>query len=485
MTMIAKIPTRPRPRDLVILALCLLMLSELIYSLHWQDSGWQPRAVLRVAVPRHEWMRGAVPRLGPGFEQELLDAFCRDTGMHWQRLTPASWDEAWDMLRDGRADVVLGLGSTPPADLAESVTAGPAYASFKPVIIHNDRRYGVRDDCEMCDKPILVSANADLHQALDAKADDLDCTPKAVVGKDLDIVPLLETLDANKARFALVDEGRFRLWQPFYSRLRKSRTLPGTIAYRWYWNETRQNTAHALAAFWKRTDNSPRLADLYDKYFGFLPKDADPYEIHHLQKTLQDALPRYGAAIARAARKNNVDPLLLVAMLYQESRFDENARSKTGVRGLMQITQDTADLLGVDRNNPLDSIRGGARYLRMLHDDISTPGLDERTRWLFALAAYNRGPGHLQDATDLAVRLGGTGTTWRELRAAFPKLAWERWYKNAKYGYTKGYEVVSYVERIRYYHYILRGLITLRRPEADLLATLFGPKSMPYIASAE
>lgn len=255
--------TDPTPaRDLVILALCLLLLCELVYSLHWQQEGYHARTVLRVAVPRHEWMRGAVPGFGPGFEQELLDTFCREGGMRWQRLTPDSWGEAWAMLRDDRADVVLGLGSTPPDDLADAVAEGPAYASFKPIIIHNDRRYGVRKDCEMCDRPILVSANANLKDALDAKADDLDCTSNAVISDGLDIVPLLDTLGANEARFALMDEDRFRLWQPFYHRLRKSRALPGSIAYRWCWNTRDKDLGRALDAFWIRTNKSPRLADV-------------------------------------------------------------------------------------------------------------------------------------------------------------------------------------------------------------------------------
>lgn len=476
MQMNVKISNTLRARDLVILALTILLLAEMVNAMHWREGGFGTGDVLRVAVPKHEWVRGAVPQFGPGFEQELLDAYCRDNGLRWKRLTPASWDEAWDMLRDGRADVVLGLGSTPPADLAETVAPGPVYASFNPVIIHNNRRYGVRQDCEMCDRPILVSSNTELHDALQDKAAGMDCTPSAVVSDGLDILPLLETLSANQARFALVDEGRFRLWQPFYYQLRMSRALPGAIDYRWYWNTHDEARDSSLEAFWTRMDQSPKLADLYDKYFGFLPEDGDAFEVFHLQKTLREALPKYGAAIARAALKNDIDPLLLVAVIYQESRFDENARSKTGVRGLMQITTDTARLLGVDRTDPLESIKGGARYLRMLHDNVPAAGLDERTRWLFALAAYNRGPGHLTDALDLSRRLGGYGNSWRELKDVFPKLAWERWYKDTKYGYTRGYEVVNYVERIRYFHYILRGLVTLERPEAELLAAVYGGK---------
>jgi len=461
----------------VILAVALLFLVELVYTMHWRESGYRARTVLRVAVPGHEWVQGAPARLGRGFEQELLDAYCRENGLAWKLLKPESWDQAWAMLRSGEADVVLALGSTPPPDLADRVVPGPVYARFNPVIIHNDRRFGVRTDCELCDQPILVSANAALHDALQGQGDELDCTPSAVVGDGLDLVPLLDSLDGNQARFALVDEGRFRLWQPFYHRIRTSRALPESIPYRWYWSDADQPLAQSLESFWTRMDNSPALADLYDRYFGFLPEEADHFELYHLLRAVSTHLPRYGATIARAAAQSGIDPLLLVAMLYQESRFQAGAVSKTGVRGLMQITADTARLLGVDRTDPQQSILGGARYLRMLHDALDDQGLDEDTRWLFALAAYNQGPGHLNDAVALAQRLGGTGASWRELKDSFPKLAWERWYKDAKHGYTRGFEAVAYVDSIRYYHYILRGLVALGRPEAQVLAAVYdGPE---------
>lgn len=476
-TMHVNIPTRPRAGDLVILAVALLLLVELVYAMHWREAGYRARTVLRVAVPGHEWIQGAPARQGRGFEQELLDAYCRDNGLTWKLLETGTWDQAWAMLERGKADVVIALGSVPPAALAKRAVPGPAYARFNPVIIHNDRRFGVRTDCELCDQPILVSTNAALHDALQGRGDELDCTPSAVVGDGLDIVPLLDTLDGNQARFALVDEGRFRLWQPFYHRIRTSRALPESIPYRWYWDGTDQPLARSLEAFWTRMDGSPALADLYDRYFGFLPEESDPFELAHLLRTVGTRLPRYGATIARAAAQSGIDPLLLVAVLYQESRFDPGAVSKTGVRGMMQLTADTARRLGVDRNDPRQSILGGARYLRMLHDALDDPALDDDTRWLFALAAYNQGPGHLNDAVALARRLGGTGASWRELKDAFPKLAWERWYKDAKHGYTRGFEAVAFVESIRYYHYVLRGLVALERPEAQALAAVYdGPE---------
>lgn len=464
-----------KPWELVVLAISLLILVQLVFVQQWQAGrfAWQP--VLRVAAPEHEWIDGELTPYGKGFEHELLDRFVALNGMTWTWIKTENWAEAWDLVKNGRADVVPGLGSRPPESMDVKVAAGPVYARTRALIVHNDKRFGVRNDCDVCERPILVTSNPLITNALAADTGDLDCTPSTVVSPGLRLTPVLDTLSRNQARFALVDERRFALWQPFYQRIQPSRLIKGDLEYRWYWSERSPDLARALADFWDGLETRDDLADLYDKYFGFLPKKTDYYELRHMARTLRDKLPRYRDAIFKAARANDIDPLLLVAVIYQESRFDSAARSKTGVRGMMQITRATARQLGVNRMDPVESIEGGARYLRGIYDDLADLNLDDQTRWLFAVAAYNRGPGHLRDAVALAKRLGGDGSSWRQLKDVFPKLSYERWYRDAKYGYTKGYEVVNYVERIRYYRYILHGLIVLSRPEAQQLAALVGP----------
>jgi membrane-bound lytic murein transglycosylase F len=147
--------------------------------------------------------------------------------------------------------------------------------------------------------------------------------------------------------------------------------------------------------------------------------------------------------------------VLLAAQAYQESHWNPRARSPTGVRGIMMLTQITAREVGVtNRLDPRQSIFGGARYLaRMrarLPEDIAEP---DRT-WL-ALAAYNVGWGHLKDARELARELGLNPDHWRELREALPLLAEPRYYEELKYGYARGTEPVRYVQRIREYRHVL------------------------------
>lgn len=452
--------------------MALLVLGELTYIQQWRAAGYGQPPVLRVAAPAHEWAQSGLSPFGPGFEQELLDKFCAESGMRWVRVKTDSWQDAWDMVADNRADIVLSLGTTPPDALSKKLEQGPTYANFRPVIVHSDQRYGLREECDMCDRPILVSSNPALPDSIRERAKAIDCKPELVISTDPDVTPILERLHKNQARFGLMDQGRFKLLQPFFDKVREARQLPGDIAYRWYWSTRSPALSQALENYWKSMNDSDAMDNLYDKYFGFLPEETDYYEIRHLVKTMEKKLPIYGDAIVKAAHRNNIDPLLLTAVIYQESRFDAAATSHTGVRGLMQLTQITAAEMGVNRNDPFDSIRGGSRYLRKLHDGLEGLELNETQRWLFTLAAYNRGAGHLRDAIELARNLGHEGNSWRELKEAFPKLAYERWYKNARHGYTRGYEAVDYVDRIRYYYYILHGLVVLSRPEAQQLAAL-------------
>lgn len=89
--------------------------------------------------------------------------------------------------------------------------------------------------------------------------------------------------------------------------------------------------------------------------------------------------------VARAAaRKNGVPEDLFLRLVQQESGWNVGAVSPKGATGLAQLMPGTADLMGVDINDPKDNLHGGARYLKMMYDRFGS--------WKLALAAYNAGP---------------------------------------------------------------------------------------------
>jgi membrane-bound lytic murein transglycosylase F len=167
-----------------------------------------------------------------------------------------------------------------------------------------------------------------------------------------------------------------------------------------------------------------------------------------------------------AGKQWNVDWRLLAAVGYQESHWRSHAVSPTGVRGIMMLTEATADYLNIqDRMNPESSIYGGAEFLarqaERVPDTVSEP---DRT-WM-ALAAYNVGFNHLRDARQIVEWQGGDPDTWVDVSKALPLLANQRWYSRVPYGYARGWEPVLYVNNIRNYYNIIRW-ITSNEGDSD------------------
>jgi membrane-bound lytic murein transglycosylase F len=174
------------------------------------------------------------------------------------------------------------------------------------------------------------------------------------------------------------------------------------------------------------------------------------------RRAIEDVLPDYEKSIRRAAAANGLPWELLAALSWQESHWNPKAASPTGVRGFMMLTLPTAKELGVeDRLNPLESLKGGAKYLanmkERLPDDIKEPN---RT-WM-ALAAYNMGFGHLLDARVLAARRGLDANSWTDIRQVLPLLQKPAIYNSLRHGRGRGVQALHFVQQIRTYMYILR-----------------------------
>lgn len=209
-----------------------------------------------------------------------------------------------------------------------------------------------------------------------------------------------------------------------------------------------------MEKFFSRIENDGTLERLIERYYGhndrIVPIDAAVF----LTKT-NKVLPRYRALFEEAGSLTGIEWQLLAAMAYRESRWDPLATSYTKVRGMMMLTEDTADRMNVtNRLDPRESIMAGARYLQLLKEQLSLR-IDEPERTWMALAAYNQGMGHLEDARLLAQREGLNANSWTDVQKVLPKLRNLNVAKTLKYGYARGGEGVVFVETVRLYHDIL------------------------------
>ena len=174
-----------------------------------------------------------------------------------------------------------------------------------------------------------------------------------------------------------------------------------------------------------------------------------------LLEQIAAALPALRPHFEEAQRASGIDWRLIAAIGYQESHWDAKATSPTGVRGLMMLTEETAARLQVkDRLDARDSILGGARYFALLKEAIP-PRIDEPDRTWLALAAYNIGIGHMEDARILAQQAKLNPDKWQDVRQVIPKLADPETFAALKHGYARGGEAMQLVDNIRNYYDIL------------------------------
>src|SRR6056297_212435 len=222
----------------------------------------------------------------------------------------------------------------------------------------------------------------------------------------------------------------------------------------------------AANRYLRRTKQGGRLARILERYYGHTDK-FDYVGTRAFMRHYERRLPRYREMFEEAADENAIDWRLLAAMGYQESHWRPGAVSPTGVRGIMMLTEATADYLGIeDRVDPESSISGGARFLRRLKQRLPD-SIKEPDRTWMSLAAYNVGYGHLMDARRIVEIQGGNPDAWIDVSEALPLLARRKWYSRLMYGYARGWEPALYVENVRTYLDILRWLTEREQREQE------------------
>lgn len=185
------------------------------------------------------------------------------------------------------------------------------------------------------------------------------------------------------------------------------------------------------------------------------------YEYEKFLEHSESRLITYKGSFEKHAKLNDIPWTLLAAVAYQESKWNRHAVSPTGVRGLMQITESTAEHIGLtNRRDPHQNIKAGAYYLKYLFD--KTPKhLDTKHRWILALVAYNIGWGHLKDSHQLAVNLKKNPYKWRDLKQVLPLLHNEKYYSQLNYGFARGKEAVDFVDKVFSYYEMLNDLYNI------------------------
>jgi membrane-bound lytic murein transglycosylase F len=393
--------------------------------------------------------------LPSGFEYDLATAFAHELGVKPVFIftnNPANIDR---MLREKQAHVAAAA-LTRHFDFPGGLAWGPSYFTTQHQLIGRagDPRPRSLDDVSGKRIGVIDESVGDylLTDAPQLKV-PLERFPPATSTADL-----LEEVVKGHLDFALVESNRFTLARRFFPQLEVALNIGKPVDYAWLFSTVDKKKLEAAAKpFFERLQKDGTLKRLVDRYYGHAAK-LSALDSGALLDKISTDLPHLKPMFEEAERASGIDWRLLAAIGYQESHWDAEATSPTGVRGLMMLTEETADRLQIrNRLDAHESIVGGARYFALVKESMP-PRIVEPDRTFLALAAYNQGVGHLEDARILAQRAKMSPDKWQDVRQVLPRLAEPDVFTTLTHGYARGFEAVQFVDNVRNYYDILDRL---------------------------
>lgn len=387
-----------------------------------------------------------------GIEYELVRGFADRLGVDLRIYIADQFHQVLPDVNEGKAHVgAAGLTITDPRK--QIVTFGPAYQSITQQIVY---RMGTKRPRTLSDllggriEVLAGSAHAEVLERAREQEPLLTWIEDPQVGAE----QLLRRVADGELDYTVVDSNLFALLRHSYPETRVAFSLGSDTALAWAVPQRAHALQESIAAYFAELEATGELAQILERYY-FASRDFDYVGSRAFLRHFNSRLPSYLQHFQEGERATGLDWRLLAAMAYQESHWNPSAVSPTGVRGMMMLTERTAQMMQVsDRNEARESIIGGARYFQRVLSKVPARIAEPDRTWL-AVAAYNVGYGHLEDARIITEMQGGDPDSWDEVRKRLPLLSDERWHKRVQRGYARGSEPVTYVDNVRRYYEIL------------------------------
>lgn len=403
-----------------------------------------------------------------GLEYDLAKEFARftETDKEVRFVVAESIEEVIATIISGKADIAAS-DLTLTDSRNELINFSVPYQDIQQQVVYNKKetRRPAKSVGGLVNKQTVVPTASSFVERLSKyknKLPELNWTAR----NNIDSEGLLEEVAAGKIQYTVADSHLVSVLQNYFPDLRVAFPLgkPEKIA----WGFSKEGDPALLLsanAFFTHIRNNGTLRNIVDRYHGN-SKRLKPIDINTFMARSETRLPKYKALFKQAQETTDLDWRLIAALSYQESHWDTFSTSPTNVRGLMMLTEITSVRMGIqNRLDPKQSVPAGAKYLKLMIKKFPER-IPEPDRTFLALAAYNAGFAHVEDARILAQRLGLNPDSWVDVKKAMVKLKNPKHYAKAKYGYCRCGQAVIYVESIRSYYNIMSRFESAHQPDA-------------------
>lgn len=454
---------------LLIGVVTLLLAAALWPSLPWMGkpenrvAGIIARGELRVSTINSPLTYAAINNKDYGLDYELAKRFADYLGVKLKVTVRQNISQLFDDLDAGKTDM-LAAGLVYNTERVKNYQAGPTYYSVSQQLVYRvggnrPRTLAGINAEQLAIAPGHVALN-DLQALKESKYPDLNWR----VDEKRGTTALMQAVIDGTLEYTVADSVAVSLFQRVHPELAVALDISDEQPVTWFSEKREDNSlSAAMLDFFNSMNEDGTLARLEEKYLGH-GNDFDYVDTRTFLRAVQNTLPDLKPLFEKYARQ--IDWRLLAAIAWQESHWDPQATSPTGVRGMMMLTRNTAQSLGLtDRTDAEQSLDGGMRYLQDMMAKVPEAIPKEERIW-FALAAYNMGYAHMLDAMALTKKQKGNPNSWSDVKQRLPLLSQKPYYSRLKYGYARGHEAYAYVENIRKYHISLVGYLSEQERKA-------------------
>ena len=398
-----------------------------------------------------------------GLDRDLAVLFARERGLALRIIAADNPPQALADVAGNNVSIAAGGLYRPvasvPSGTADRFLYTTGYYSVEPVLVYNTDGFKPESWADLAGETVGIVDGTGLESGLARiRSDhpDVQWRPLALAGAE----GLIEQVSEGTLSYAVVGSNDAAVARNVFLNVETAFAVGPKQDLVWVLPAAEAALRDAINAFFDRVRKDGTLQRLIDRYFGYSQR-VERIDAGVFQERIHSALPAFTGLFQQAQQETGIEWRLIAAIAYQESHWNPAATSETNVRGMMMLTEETARRMRVDdRLDPRQSVMAGARYIADLKHALPERIHEPDRTWL-ALAAFNIGIGHLEDARVLAAKRKLNPDSWSDLKKTLPLLAQADAADGTKYGFARGGGTVVFVETVRAYYDVL---LRLREP---------------------
>jgi membrane-bound lytic murein transglycosylase F len=382
-----------------------------------------------------------------GFEYELAKEFAKRQGLRLQVVVPPDHKSILPWLLEGRADIAAAFLTPTETRKAMGVTFSRPYHYAPELVVARAGEQHLASPSDLAGRTLVVRRSSSYWNTLEKLRKAGIALDIAAAPEDLETEEIIARVASGEYDLTVADGHILDIELAWRDDIESAFPLGEALPHGWAVRPGNPKLLAAINAFFKKEYRGLFYNLTYNKYF----RNPRKMKAHVTQRVGRSgSLSPYDRLVTKYADMYDFDWRLIVAQIYQESRFNPEAASWAGALGLLQVMPRTAREMGFNNlKDPEEGLHAGVRYLDWLRQRFE-PELPVTARMWFALASYNAGAGHVRDARRLARQKGWDPNRWfNNVERAMLLLSKRKYARQTAHGYVRGQEPVRYVRQIR------------------------------------